>query len=454
MSASKHILSKSTFLYGCQCPKRLFLNKFRPDLRNPEEEEEQSLFASGLDVGLLARELFPGGISAAPPDTFSYSYSEELTEQYIKQGTSIIYEACFNYQDVLCAIDILVKENEKWYAYEVKGSTKVKEEHILDAAFQYHVITKAGLPMEDIFIVHLNNQYVRRGELEVQKLFTKKSVLHAVKEQEPFVNNKIGELKQIIEDKVEPTIAVGEQCLKPHNCDFSIYCNSNKDESKFKSTREAFINKEYLNKFFSEFEYPLFYFDFETLMPPIPQFSESRPYQQIPFQYSLHIQQSKDAELSHSSFLGDGNSDPREPLIKELLNALGTEGSIIVWNQAFEISRLKEIARDFPQYLIEINEVIERIVDLMVPFRKKQYYHPDFNESYSIKNILPALVPELGYEELVIQDGMAASSTYAELKNQTNEIQMQQREQLLEYCKLDTLAMVKILQRIMVDICD
>jgi hypothetical protein len=190
----------------------------------------------------------------------------------------------------------------------------------------------------------------------------------------------------------------------------------------------------------------MFYFDFETIMPAIPEFNESRPYQQIPFQYSLHIQRAKGRELEHVEFLGDGIKDPRVPLIKELLNSFEKNGSIIVWNQTFEISRLKELARDFPEFELEIFEVIERVVDLMVPFRKKQYYHPDFNESYSIKKILPVLVPELSYGELNIQDGTTASQMYAELRNQTKEVQDEQRKSLLEYCKLDTLAMVKILE--------
>ena len=185
-------------------------------------------------------------------------------------------------------------------------------------------------------------------------------------------------------------------------------------------------------------------------MPAVAEFNESRPYQQIPTQYSLHIQKSKDSELEHTSFLGDGITDPREALIKELLASVGNEGSIIVWNQTFEISRLKELARDFPQYEKQICDVIERVVDLMIPFRTKQYYLPDFNESYSIKKVLPVLVPELSYSDLAIQEGGSASLIYSELKNQSMEIQIEQRKNLLEYCKLDTLAMVKILRKIKV----
>ena len=450
MAYSKHILSKSTFCYGVQCPKRLYLHKFRPELRNPEDESQQAIFSSGTNVGLLAQGLFSGGVNAEPPDAFSYHLSVAKTKQLIEEGAEVIFEACFQHNAVLCAIDILVKEKNKWYAYEVKGTTKVKEPHIMDAALQYHVIINSGIQLEDIFIVHLNNQYVRRGALDLEELFTKASIHEQVKEQQKFISTKIEELKKLVADKVEPVVEVGDHCFKPYDCDFTEHCWKDVELEESKSDREQYINKEYLSEFIGGLQYPLFYFDFETIMPAVPEFNESRPYQQIPTQYSLHIQKTKDSELLHSDFLGDGISDPREVLLKELIASLGNEGSIIVWNQTFEISRLKELARDFPQYEKQICDVIERVVDIMIIFRKKQYYLPEFNESYSIKNVLPVLVPELSYGDLSIQDGGSASLIYSELKNQTDEVRAQQRKDLLLYCKLDTLAMVKILEKISV----
>ncbi len=448
MSHSKHILSKSTFTYGVQCPKRLYLHRFRPELRNEEDESQQAIFTLGTNVGLLAQGLFPGGVNAEPPDSFSYHLSVAKTKQLIEEGAEVIFEACFQHNAVLCAIDILVKEKNKWYAYEVKGTTKVKEPHIMDAALQYHVIINSGIQLEDIFIVHLNNQYVRRGDIDLHELFTKASIHEQVKEQQKFISTKIEELKKLVADKIEPIVEVGDHCFKPYDCDFTEHCWKNVEVEEWKSDRESYINKEYLSEFIGGLQYPLYYFDFETIMPAVPEFNESRPYQQIPTQYSLHIQKTKDSELLHTDFLGDGIADPRESLIKELLASIGTVGSIVVWNSSFEVSRLKEISRDFPIYENQIHDVIERVVDLMVPFRKKEYYHPGFNESYSIKKVLPVLVPELSYSALEIQDGGIASLIYSELKNQTEEKRDEQRKNLLEYCKLDTLAMVKILERI------
>ena len=445
MSYTKHILSKSTFTYGVQCPKRLYLHKFRPELRNPEDDSQQAIFSSGTNVGLLAQELFPGGVNAEPPDSFSYHLAVAKTKQLIEEGTEVIYEACFNYGGVLCAIDILVKEKNLWFAYEVKGTTAVKQPHKLDASLQYFVLTNSGIELQDIFIVHLNNQYVRRGEINVQELFTKQSIHEQVKEQQEFIETKIVELKKLVADKIEPIVDVGKQCDNPYPCDFSVHCFKNIALEERKSDRQEYINKEYLEEFISGLQYPLFYLDFETVMPAVPEFNECRPYQQIPTQYSLHIQKSTDSEIEHKEFLGDGVNDPREPLIKELLSSLGSKGSIIVWNQTFEISRLRDAGRDFPIYQKQIFDVIERVVDLMVPFRTKNYYHPQFNESYSIKKVLPVLVPELSYGDLEIQDGGIASLIYSELKNQTEEKRDEQRKNLLEYCKLDTLAMVKII---------
>jgi hypothetical protein len=153
---SRHVLSKSTFMYGCQCPKRLYMHKFQSEFRNPEEEAQTSIFAAGTNIGLLARELYPGGISAEPPDPFSFHLSVEQTRKLIEQKQSVIYEAAFNFEGVLCAIDILVNEGEKWHAYEVKGSTKVKEPFILDASLQHYVISNCGLPLKDIAIIFVS----------------------------------------------------------------------------------------------------------------------------------------------------------------------------------------------------------------------------------------------------------------------------------------------------------
>ncbi len=439
---TKHILSKSTFMYGCQCPKRLYFHKFRYDLRNLDDEEQTSIFAAGTNIGLLAQGLFPGGVSAEPPDAFSYHIAVAKTKELVEGGQEVIYEAAFNFDGVLCAIDMLVKKNGKWYAYEVKGSTKVKEPFILDASLQHFVISNSGVPLEDISIIHLNNQYVRIGELNIQELFTKQTIKEQVIANRDFIASKIVELKTLLKDKKEPVIGTGDHCYKPYECDFTGHCWANFQAEP--STIQLNIDREAIREFLEEWQYPLYFFDFETIMPAVPEFDHSRPYQQIPFQYSLHKQQTVGSEVEHSEFLGDGITDPREALLRSLLGELGDKGSIIVWNKTFEMTRLRELARDFPQFADAIARVLERVVDLMIPFRRRLYYLPAFNESASLKSVLPALIPELSYAELNIQDGGTASLIYSQLKHHLPEVQEQHRKYLLEYCRLDTLAMVEI----------
>jgi hypothetical protein len=189
--------------------------------------------------------------------------------------------------------------------------------------------------------------------------------------------------------------------------------------------------------------------DFETFMPAVPLFNNSRPYQQIPFQYSLHYKKDKDAELEHFEFLAEASRDPRLPFIKKLLNDTKAEGIILVYNKAFEITRLNEIARDFPEFNKEIDERINRIVDLMIPFQKKYYYTPEMKGSYSIKYVLPALVPEMNYNNLEIKEGGKASIAFESLYYETDLFKTAEiRTNLLEYCKMDTLAMVEILNKL------
>ena len=211
----KHILSKSTFMYGCQCPKRLWLHKYKPQLKDELDEEQQAIFQRGTDVGKLAEGLFPGGVDARPKDTFSYQQSVADTAKYIAAGKKVIYEAAFQYEGLLCAVDILVQRGGRWYAYEVKSTTKVKPEQLPDAAFQYYVITHAGLDLKDFSIVHLNNAYIRKGALDINQLFTPESVLASVLEWQGYINTQATQLKVMLQNKTDmPAIAVGEGAIQ------------------------------------------------------------------------------------------------------------------------------------------------------------------------------------------------------------------------------------------------
>ncbi|MBP6334454.1 MAG: DUF2779 domain-containing protein [Bacteroidia bacterium] len=483
----RHVLSKSTFLYGCQCPKRLYFYKFRKDLIGEISVAQQAVFDRGTSVGQLARDLFPGGVDASPSSPFLYAKSVAYTKQLIDQGQKIIYEAAFQFEGVLAAVDILVKRNGKWKAYEVKSSTSVKEINLLDAALQYHVISKSGINLADIFLIHLNNEYIREESLVLEELFFIQTVKEDVLELQDFVGEKIVELKNLISSKKEPEQNIGTHCTDPYPCDFASHCWQHipepsvfsisrlRSEKKFelynagiihfKDLPEDFslnayqamqvrnhldkktsIDKPALKEYLKDITYPLYFMDFETFQPAVPLYPNSRPYQQIPFQYSLHFKKNKKSVPEHHAFLASPNSDPRPHFIEDLLKKTSSPGSILTYNMSFEKSILNALARDFPQYANDIEDRIERLLDLMPPFMKGMYYSHEMNGSYSIKAVLPALVPELSYEDLEIGDGGTASHAFEQMifdpQAEVNLI----RENLLEYCKMDTLAMVRLLE--------
>lgn len=444
----KHKLSKSTFMYGCQCPKRLWLYKFMPQLRDEPDEAQTAIFQRGTDVGLLAQQLFPGGVDASPANPYSYQQSVADAARYIAAGHSIIYEAAFQYQGILCAVDILVKKNDKWYAYEVKSTTSVKPPFIQDAALQFFVITNAGIALEDIFIVHLNTDYVRQGALDIVQLFSPVSVLKEVTELQTFVAQKAAELKLILTQKSTPVIEIGPQCDKPYPCDFYGHCSKDMEEEE-PDYGDPFIDKDAIKSFTGSLQYPLYFMDFETWMSAVPEYDGHWSYRQVNFQFSVHILETPTADLQHHEYLAEGPHSPQLEFIENLLQVLGNEGSIVVYNKAFENTRLNELKDEFPHLEVAIIAIQDRIIDLMVPFRKKEYYLPEMLGSYSIKNVLPAVIPELSYKDLVIGNGGDASAAFYNLKNETdNEVIKITREHLLTYCKLDTFAMVKLLEKL------
>ena len=444
---TKHILSKSTFMYGCQCPKRLFLHKFKPELCNEEDEQQTAIFAAGTDAGILARDLFKGGFDATPPNPYSYHISIAQTAEQIANGQTVIYEAAFQYDGVMCAVDILVKEEDGWHAYEVKGTNSLKPQHQDDAALQYYVLSKSGLPLNDFSVVHFNKEYVRFGAIDVQQLFKAASVKEYAVAQEQFIASKIDELKTVLANKEEPIIEPGDFCFKPYECNFTGHCRSGLTiEQKEIPYFKPYIGDVYLLAFKDQLTYPLYYIDFETVMYGVPEFDYSSPYQQIPFQFSAHIVRKPGAKPYHFAYLGNGADDPRPEFIKELIKSVSGTGSVIVYNAAFERGCLNKLAANFPEYATELHAISNRMLDLMAPFRSKAISFHEFGGSYSLKKVLPILAPKLKYSDLDIQEGGTASFVYAQLKHQDEETQNLQRKQLLDYCHLDTLAMVEIMK--------
>ena len=449
ISPPKHQLSKSTFMYGCQCPKRLWLYKYNPSVKDEEPEQQSAIFQRGTDVGLLAQQKFPNGVDASPESYFEFQKSVVKTAQFIADGATIIYEAAFQFNGVLCAIDILVKKNNKWYAYEVKSSTSAKDVYIQDAALQYFVITHAGIDLEDIFILHLNNEYVRYGELNVDELFAATSIIESVIKLQPFITTKIEECKATLQNKNEPIMEMGKHCYHPYECTFLGYCSKDLIEEEILNEGETNINKNELEDCIGYLDYPLYFLDFETWMTAVPEQDGHWSYRQIPFQFSLHIQHTPNGELEHIEYLATNTKSSLADFTNALLKNMGNKGNVVVYNKTFENMILNQLKDDIDDAKEAIENIQSRLFDLMYPFRKKYYSTPQMQGSYSIKYVLPALVPEFSYSNLKIGNGADASSAFYNLTNETNqEIIAETKTALLEYCKLDTLAMVKILEKI------
>jgi len=446
----KHLLSKSTFMYGCQCPKRLWLHKFMPEVRDEEDETQAAIFQTGTNIGILAQQRFPGGVDARPGTTYADQKSVVETAKLIANGATIIYEAAFQFNGVLAAIDVLVRHDGKWYAYEVKNSTRVKDPHILDTALQYYVITNSGLPLEDIYILHLNREYVRYGDLDLDELFTPSSVLQKVIDLQPFIMEKELELKALLQQKTAPEIAMGGQCNAPYACDFQDYCRANStiaDEPKDYGPEK--IDKMAIREFVAALNYPLYFLDFETWSTGVPEQDGHWPYRKVPFQFSLHIKKTPEAALEHYGYLAEDTASNLEEFVQQLIGLTGTEGSILVYYKPFENTILRELKEDFEQYYEVIEAIQDRLVDLIIPFKKHHYYLPAMEGSASIKSVLPALIPELSYDDLEIGNGLDASTAFYNL-NKSNNITkiIEIRNSLWEYCKLDTLGMVRILEKL------
>jgi CRISPR/Cas system-associated exonuclease Cas4 (RecB family) len=457
---------------------------------DPVSEMQNAVFNRGTDVGKLAQQLFPDGIDASPKTIVEYHKAIAQTKELIQNKQKVIYEASFNFSNVLSIADIVINEGDSLEIFEVKSSVSISETYLQDAALQYWVISNSGYSIKDFSIVYINNKYVRNGELDLNVLFKTESVLNTILSMQDWVEEKVNRFKEVLRETSIPDIDIGEHCHIPYICSFFHYCRKHiPDNSVFDlsglhldkkydlyrngiikledipddvklpksaqlqldvyKSKKSIIDIDAIKDFLSGLNYPIYFMDFETFQPAVPMFDNSKPYMQIPFQYSVHYKKSKKSKPEHFDFLAEASTDPRIKFITNLLKVTKGKGDIITYNKTFEITRLKEIAETFPEFNDEIQDRISRIKDLMLPFQKKYYYSNDMKGSYSIKYVLPALIPELSYENLQINEGGLASIKFESLFKETDLMKIADiRTNLLEYCKLDTFAMVKLLEKL------
>ena len=479
-------LSKSLFVRGIRCHKSLYLQKYRPELKDEVSAETEKRFAGGYEIGDLALGLFPGGMMV-PYDGLSHAEQLGMTANLIAQGYKTIYEATFFYNGVFIKADIINHGDDGWDVYEVKASTSVKDYHLDDASVQYYVMTGAGLPISRVFIVHINNEYVRQGEIEVDKLFHKEDITAIAKDKQAFIVEEIARQRAMLKGE-EPDIAIGPHCEQNYPCDFIGHCWSHIPENsifdlkgrmdsrfflyekgiismfdvpqEYLSTRqfvqvdtvktkEVYYDHGAVKKFLDSLWYPLYFLDFETSMAAIPPYDGIRPYQQVPFQYSLHHLDQLGDELHHDEFLAMPRTDPRKELIEKLVSEIPDGACVLAYVSGFEIARLRDLAAWFPEHASKIEKIIENTRDLAAPFRSYHIYHWQQQGSYSLKCVLPAMLPDFSYDHLDVQNGGMAMDAYAAMNQDDDPKEIAKiRQSLLEYCKLDTLAMVKILERL------
>lgn len=490
-SRNPRILTKSKFLNGLQCPKLLWTRCNAPEQIPDVSESLQQIFESGNRVGVLATTRFPGGVTVGQEDFLKNI--EETKSLLLSPNPKPIYEAGVLADRLYSRADILRPSLQKagtWDVIEVKCGTKCKDVYLQDIAFQKYCYEQAGLTIDRCFLKHINNEYVRQGVIDVNGLFTLLDVTQEILPFYQLVPQWVDGFLKIIDMPKCPQITIREHCSDPYDCQMKPLCwaflpKANVLElsrgkakgfdlldqgitllkdipQKFKLTENQtiqrqcaidnakHINRSAIGDFLGGLQYPVYFMDFETTFEVIPRFDGTRPYQQIPFQFSVHKQEAPGGPLEHFSFLYKKMDDPRRHFIKDLAGCIGKKGTVLVYHQTFEEGRLKELAELFPDHGDFCHDVSLRMMDLLVPFRRFQYYDPKQEGSASIKKVLPALMGK-GYEDLDISGGGQASSEYVRVTygdgisaDERNKVYLD----LEAYCALDTKAMVDILQKL------
>jgi predicted RecB family nuclease len=478
-------LSKSKYIAGLQCLKRLYLAVHRPQLATPADPATQAILDMGHEVGAVARRRFPGGVLVEAGYRQREAALARTAELLADPTVPAIFEAAFLHDGVLVRADVLERrpspghESGRWRLIEVKSSTKIKDVHLDDLAIQSHVLLEAGLELDAVCLMHVHTGYeYHDGDLDLDRLFLLHDVTESVREKRAQVGQRLALMKQTLAQPEPPPIEPGSRCQTPYECPFWAHCTAHKpprwihrlpgskqqvekwaeqgitliddvpDEALLSLVqRRMKRNVEWISpmlvKELQSVTYPVHHLDFETVMLPVPRFSSTRPYQAIPVQWSDHIEQ-ESGELAHHEYLHDSATEPRRRWADALIESLGERGTICVYS-AYERAVLEQLAEAFPEYRSAIARMIKRLWDLF-PIIRDHYYHPAFQGSYSIKSVLPAVVPSLGYADLSIRDGgQAASEFYRMIFVETDWVERATiKEALLRYCERDTLAMVEL----------
>jgi predicted RecB family nuclease len=470
-------LSKSRFLAGLQCPLRLWYKCYEPELASETTPAQQALFDTGHEVGELARDRYPGGVLIGEEHDRLKEAMQSTRESLKSSSIPAIYEATFAYDGVLIRADILERSgNGAWNLIEVKSGTKVKDENLEDVAIQHYVLKGFGFEIEQAGILNLNKEYVYEGgKLDLEALFKFTDLKEDAVNRQEEVATRIAELKCILQQTEPPIVDPSRHCRNPYGCDFYDHCTKNTPEHwvmELSGIKEGRLNmlaemgitdiRDIPNPFplsalqarirecvINETDYVGS--DLKTSLteaPAIPRYPNTSPYQMLPFQCSDHIL-SKDGTITHKEYLCGEDKDPREEVAQTLLEALGDEGDICTYGN-YEKRVISELADHLPHYRDRLQTLLPRCRDLLTRIRRG-YYHPQFHGSFSLKDVLPVLVPSMSYENLPIQEGSMAGLEYLRMidPNTPSHEKERIRKDLLEYCGQDTLAMVRIREELL-----
>ncbi len=488
--------SKSKYCEFMQCSKSAWLTKYKPYERKVDEHA-LAIMSMGNEVGDLAMGLFGDYVEVTvlkEDGTPDIPQMIERTKEELEKGTQVICEASFDYNGLYCAVDLLKKTNNGYSIYEVKSSMRYdKAEYLYDVAYQKTVLTKCGIKVDRVYLVYLNGAYERKGEIDLNYLFNVEDMTYRI--DQVHVESDIAIAKAVLENETEPDVELSPSCKKPHLCPYWEYCtkalpkpsvfdlygtNFNtklklykegvvsffdvKDTKEYNHKIRALqvdmnnkdgvlhVNKRGIQNFLATLSYPMYFLDFETMMPAIPIFDGTRCYQQIPFQYSLHYIEREGGEVLHKEFLAESGKDPREEIARKLCEDIPENACVLAYNKSFEGARITELADSFPRYAEHLLKVSSHLVDLITPFLRGDCYNKAMGNSFSIKSVLPALYPfdaSLDYKTLDgVHNGSEAMNVFPKLATMSKEEAKKYREALLAYCKLDTFAMVKIWEKL------
>lgn len=492
------LLSKSDYMLFLKHPAWLWLKKYdKPKL--PEVGESlQTRFDEGNLFEHYAEKLFPNAVKLGYKtdgefDGNKYNLLPNLTKKEIEKGTEAILQGRFEIYGLTCIFDVLERvDNNTYDLYEIKSSTSEKPEHIPDLAFQTIVLEKVGITVRNLCVIHVNNEYVRKGDIDPKKITSKKDVTEDVRACIDETLSNIEKAFNILSLKKMPDISPRylnqgsmEEWLEVFRLvkvdlpEYSIYdlCGltakkaglledmgielmedipddfelTERQQSQIMAIKNGqHIDKDEIKNFLNKFKYPLHFFDYETFSGVIPAFDGIKPYQQVPFQYSLHILEKQYGELIHKDYLHTENSDPTLLIAKKMQEDFEGEGSILVWHDSFEKKRNEELAKMHPEYKSFLLNLNDRIIDLKIPFSKGWFVDKDFFGSASLKAVAPVLIKKPSYSDLEINNGSLAQNIWMEtiFNGENKEIKEEIINNLRKYCTLDTFIMVKILDKL------